>query len=101
MARATCYYDPALDAPYPARWPAAAEVRLRDGRTFAKRIEFATGEPENPVSREGLIAKFASLTADRVGGAEAAETLARRFLAIDAEPSLKEAIGPLASVRAE
>src|SRR5262249_37462782 len=32
MARTDCYRDADLDAQYPRRWPAAAEVHLRDGR---------------------------------------------------------------------
>jgi hypothetical protein len=63
------------------------------------RIEFATGEPENPVSRDGLIAKFTSLTADRLGDTDAANALAGRILAIDQEPSLRNVIGRLSTTR--
>jgi hypothetical protein len=41
-------------------------------------VEFATGEPENPVSRAELVAKFVSL-ADRPD----AEALAQELLALD------------------
>jgi 2-methylcitrate dehydratase PrpD len=78
MALTDCYRDPSLDADYPKRWPAAACVTLKDGRELTARVEFATGEPENPVSREGLIAKFVSL-AERSD----AQSLADRLLAID------------------
>src|SRR6185437_5862848 len=66
MSRTTCYTDPRLDAAYPRQWPAAAEISLRDGRRLSTTIEFATGEPENPVSREALIDKFVSLAAESV-----------------------------------
>jgi 2-methylcitrate dehydratase PrpD len=83
MERTMCYRDASLDADYPMRWPAAAEIHLRDGRVLTRRVEFATGEPENPVSREALVAKF-------VGLAElpAAENLAERILHLDREADL-------------
>ena len=34
---------------------------LRDGRARQKRVEHATGEPENPVPRAALIDKFVGL----------------------------------------
>jgi 2-methylcitrate dehydratase PrpD len=88
MARTECYRDASLDAAYPTRWPAAAEIRLKDGRTFATRIEYATGEPENPVPRDGLIEKFVSLSENLVP-AEPAHVLADRILRLEEEPSLR------------
>jgi 2-methylcitrate dehydratase PrpD len=85
MARTDCYRDPSLDAPYPRQWPAAAEIHLRDGRVLSTRVEFATGEPENPVRRDALIDKFVSLTSDILAEPHAA---AERILAIDSEPDL-------------
>ena len=85
MSRTECYRDPSLDASYPRQWPAAAEIHLRDGRALATRVEFATGEPENPVPRPALIDKFVSLAAESISEPAA---LARRILAIDAEPTL-------------
>jgi 2-methylcitrate dehydratase PrpD len=88
MERTECYSDPSLDAGFPVLWPAAAEIRLRDGRTVSTRVEYATGEPENPVSRDGLVDKFTSLA----GGAlsdSAAQDLARRILSIEREADLR------------
>jgi len=85
MARTDCYRDPSLDADYPRRWPAAAEVHLRDGRVLATRVEYATGEPENPVPREALLAKFIGLASGCVPDAEG---LAERILSLDDAPSL-------------
>lgn len=82
MARADCFRDPSLDAVYPQRWPAMAEIRLRDGRTVATRVEHAKGEPENPVPRAELVAKFASLVCDLLSPAEA-HALAQRILHLD------------------
>jgi 2-methylcitrate dehydratase PrpD len=81
MARTECYRDPSLDAAYPRQWPAEAEIVLRDGRRLKQRIEFATGEPENPVPRPALLQKFNQLTGD-------ADGLAELLLKLDAEPDL-------------
>jgi 2-methylcitrate dehydratase PrpD len=85
MSRTDCYRDASLDAVYPRQWPAAAEIHLRNGHVLSTRIEFASGEPENPVSREALIEKFVSLAAESVADAP---TLATRILSLDSEPSL-------------
>ena len=86
MARTDCYRDPSLDAPYPRQWPAAAEIHLRDGRVLATRVEFATGEPENPVRRDALISKFVSLTSDILDHPSAA---AEHILSVDSRPDLR------------
>jgi 2-methylcitrate dehydratase PrpD len=83
MGVTDCYHDVSLDAEYPRKWPAAAEVHLKEGRVLSRRIEFATGEPENPVSREALIAKFVSL-AER----DDAAGLAERLLSLDSAANL-------------
>jgi 2-methylcitrate dehydratase PrpD len=86
MARTDCYTDPSLDAPYPAVWPAEAEIVLRDGRSLRKRIEYALGEPENPVPRGDLVAKFCALAQ---GVAPEPQALADRILQIDAQRDLR------------
>ncbi|MDE3194595.1 MAG: MmgE/PrpD family protein [Chloroflexota bacterium] len=93
-SRAECYRDAALDAVYPRQWPAAAEIRLRDGRVVSKRIEHALGEPENPVPRDALVARFVEMVADRASSS-AAHDLARGILALEAAPDLSvvEALG--------
>jgi 2-methylcitrate dehydratase PrpD len=83
MARTDCYRDVSLDAVYPRQWPAAATLVLRDGREVSTRVEFATGEPENPVALAALRGKFVSL-AQR----EDADTLADRLLALDSAAGL-------------
>lgn len=93
MARTTCERDPSLDAVYPKQWPATVNIRLRDGRTVSARVEHATGEPEQPVPREGLVQKFTSLAEERLTR-EGAAHLARRLLRLEDEPDLGE-IGAL------
>jgi 2-methylcitrate dehydratase PrpD len=84
MERTHCYRDAALDAVYPQQWPAEAAITLRVGRVLKKRIEYATGEPENPVSRPALVDKFVSLAQ-----VPDAHSLAQRILAIETEPDLQ------------
>jgi 2-methylcitrate dehydratase PrpD len=85
MAQTDCYRDATLDAAYPREWPAAAEIHLVDGSVVKTRVDFATGEPENPVSREALIEKFVSLAAESVADPKA---LAQTVLSLDAAPDL-------------
>lgn len=87
MERTDCYRDPALDAVYPAHWPAAVELRLRDGRRLAIHVDDASGEPDNPVSAADLRAKFEQL-ASAVLQRGAVDELAERLLHLEAEADL-------------
>jgi 2-methylcitrate dehydratase PrpD len=89
MARTDCRRDPDLDALYPRQWPAAAEIELRDGRRLRARIDHATGEPENPVPRAGLVEKFVDLAAARLPE-PAARALADQILRLDDAPDLRQ-----------
>ncbi len=84
MQRTDCYRDDSLDSVYPRQWPAEVQITLRNGGHLTKRIDFATGEPENPVARGALIDKFVGL-ARRADAAE----LAERILRIDSESDVK------------
>jgi 2-methylcitrate dehydratase PrpD len=64
MDRVHCYRDPALDALWPAQWPAAVTIELRDGRTLHQRVDHPKGDPENPLSPAELRAKLAGLAPD-------------------------------------
>jgi 2-methylcitrate dehydratase PrpD len=85
MARTECYTDASLDSVYPRQWPSAVSISLKDGRTLSTRVEFATGEPENPVRREALVSKFVGLAADSVADPGA---LASRILALETAADL-------------
>lgn len=87
LAVTDCYRDDALDARYPAHWPAAVEVRTRDGRHLSIRVDDPTGEPANPLTREQLRSKFTSL-ALAVLEPRQVDELARLCLALDEQPSL-------------
>ena len=59
----TCKVDPALDAQYPAAWPARVEITLADGRTLFASVQYAKGDPRNPLSQNEVIAKHRSIVA--------------------------------------
>ena len=63
MDRVTCHVDPALDAQYPAAWPARVEITLTDGSMIAAGVQHAKGDPRNPLSLEEVIAKHRRVVA--------------------------------------
>jgi 2-methylcitrate dehydratase PrpD len=94
MQRTECYRDSALDAAFPDNWPAVVEVEVTGGRVLSERIEFALGEPENPVSRQGLLSKFMDLTSEQLGG-DCALALADRILNLEKEPDVRRVAADL------
>jgi 2-methylcitrate dehydratase PrpD len=55
--------DEGLDANFPDQWSSLVEVRLKDGRTVDRRIDYPLGEPEAPMGADMLQEKFRRLTA--------------------------------------
>ncbi len=53
--------DDEAQALYPRRYVAKVAVKLRDGREFRERVDFAKGFPENPMTDADLERKFYSL----------------------------------------
>ena len=62
MSRVRCIADPDLDANFPNRWPAWAEVRTRDGRHLRSEIEYPKGDPENALTWDEMRDKFRNLS---------------------------------------
>ena len=62
MDRVECVADPALDARYPASWPAWVELTTTGGQVFRAETEHPRGDPDNPLTAAELAAKFDSLT---------------------------------------
>ncbi len=56
-------HDPALDEHYPERYTSVVELFLKDGRTVSRRVEFAKGTQENPLTADEVRAKYFRLTA--------------------------------------
>ena len=62
-ARMTLVHDPALDEHYPERYTSVVELALKDGRALSRRVEFAKGTRENPLTPDEVRAKYFRLTA--------------------------------------
>jgi len=62
LARLTCVHDPHLDSGFPARRPGRVSVRLRDGRSISKQVDYPKGDPRNPLNDEDLAQKFRRLS---------------------------------------
>jgi 2-methylcitrate dehydratase PrpD len=63
LPRISCESDPAMDAAFPARWPARVVIRLTDGRELQHEIPDPRGSESEPLGWEDLAAKFTELTA--------------------------------------
>jgi 2-methylcitrate dehydratase PrpD len=63
--RVEAVHDPSLDPAFPREWPAWVTIRMRDGRELTARVQNARGDPENPLTRDELRAKFAALAGRR------------------------------------
>ncbi len=61
------------------------EVTTRDGRTLVADVPVAPGSPGNPISDEGLVAKFLTCTAHAAAPRDEAEwaALAQRILSLE------------------
>jgi len=60
--KVTWEMDPEAEAMYPRAYPATVIAELNDGRTFSAHVDFPKGDPENPATKEEILAKFHLLT---------------------------------------
>lgn len=67
--------DPDLSPLYPERFPARVIVTLDDGSSYEATFMYPKGDPNNPLSRDELIAKFRSNVADVLPDAQAGRLL--------------------------
>lgn len=91
MAKTDCVTSTELDEVYPDRWPATVMVEMRDGRTLERHVDYALGEPENPIPIKNLIDKFTAIA--RPLGLDEAD--AERILSFDQASSVAEVVAPL------
>jgi 2-methylcitrate dehydratase PrpD len=89
MDRVTCRVDPALDAQYPAAWPARVEVTLADGRRLEATTQYAKGDPRNPLSLDEVIAKHRSIVSGIVDDS-VDEALLDFILHVETKPDFRE-----------
>ncbi len=59
MKKCRCYVEPELTKKRGIFSPAAiVEVKMKDGKRYAKRVDLAKGNPENPLSQKEMFRKF-------------------------------------------
>jgi len=63
MERIFCVKDKKLDAEFPKKWPAWANILTTRGKTYAATVEYPKGDPENSLTWNELIEKFNVLAA--------------------------------------
>jgi 2-methylcitrate dehydratase PrpD len=64
VERVTAVEDPRLQAFFPARFPGAVTIRLRDGRVLDAEVIDSESSPARPLPRERVREKFDTLTQD-------------------------------------
>ncbi len=59
--------DEGLDSIYPEECrPTTVDVKLKDGITLTKRIDYPKGEPRNPYTDDKLLEKFSSYSSPSI-----------------------------------
>jgi 2-methylcitrate dehydratase PrpD len=80
--------DEELEKLIPTR-VAIVEVRLKDGTRLSERVEHVRGTPENPMSKEEVIAKATDLMTP-ILGTDRCKNLLQRILSVDAVRNIGE-----------
>lgn len=75
--RVVVLHDPALDADFPAQWPARLVVTTKHGVVSERRIDVALGDPSAPMSPEQQQDKFLAGAAPLIGSGEAQSLVSR------------------------
>ncbi|MFC1824109.1 MmgE/PrpD family protein, partial [Thermodesulfobacteriota bacterium] len=83
MQKITVKHAPDLDKYFPEAWPARLTVRMRDGKQVVKEVKYAKGDPENPLSLEEIIDKFAMLVPHSLLGRDKQHQLIKRVLELE------------------
>ena len=75
MSRIRFYVDPEAEAPNQSRNTTFLKVHLKDGRTFASKVEYGKGSPINPMSYDEVAEKFLGCTNNAQWPAKKAERI--------------------------
>ncbi len=68
IRKCTVEVDPELDkGPWLGGGPCIVEITLKDGTKYMRRVDYAKGNPENPMSDEELQQKFRKLATEFIG----------------------------------
>lgn len=62
MKKVKVIVDHDMDKEWPEKWASEVEVELVDGRIFKKRVDYPSGDKNNPLGMEEVIEKFEFLT---------------------------------------
>ena len=81
MPRICISPDPTLSKRYPRQWPARVNIILKNGELLQGAADHPKGDPENPLSRAEIVAKFKTLTAD-ILHPEQADTIIENVFAL-------------------
>jgi 2-methylcitrate dehydratase PrpD len=54
--------DPEIQKVYPNPRSMIVEIKTKGGKTWSSRVDYAKGDPKNPISDEELIHKFSDIT---------------------------------------
>lgn len=78
----TLVHDDELDRTYPEKYATIIDVTTNDGRVHRRRVDFALGCPENPMTDDAIRAKFRRLAGQRVSS-ERVEQIERVMMQLD------------------
>jgi 2-methylcitrate dehydratase PrpD len=69
--------DPEMEDQYRTRgtYPVSVEVATRDGSRYQHRVDFAKGDPKNPMRPDELVSKFVQLAEPSLGKSQADQVL--------------------------
>jgi 2-methylcitrate dehydratase PrpD len=73
-ARVRVAAEPALDAAFPASWPARVTILMRDGRSFERLQTTIPGDPERPFGYDDLVRKYPGVPGDALDDAARSTT---------------------------
>lgn len=75
MEKTELEVDPELNSRYPELWPAAVEIKTRQGEVFTASTDSPRGDPENPLTAAELEEKFLSMASGPWGESRALRVL--------------------------
>ena len=64
MSKVEMVFDPELEKLFPACRPCVVSITLDDGTIFSAENRFRKGDPENPMDKTSMAAKFTELTSE-------------------------------------
>jgi 2-methylcitrate dehydratase PrpD len=85
-----------LEAVYPEIWGAIVEVNTKSGQHYSKRVDYAKGSPENPMTAAEIKDKFMGLCRGVLGDAKS-QRIYHLILELESVTNIKELMALLAA----